>query len=568
MANGNYLDIDYSTYLQNQKNVLKESDTFKDYNYEGSNISVLLELLAYQMELNTYYQNKIVSNMFIDTARIYNTVHRLAGLIGYKPKGHISAFATLSITVTGDYSDQTLSVPSYSVFTTEDGLEFVNTVDYTFTVPSSATESYTFEINVKQGEHQRVTYTGRDVVEYSIILPTVEYDHDDNSTNDQQSIKLYVNPDQSSDAWTRVYDVFRNISGLITNDNVYSFEYNKHQNYIINFSYARNYPQEGDEVVVDLIKTSGVDGAAGPNTITDAEEPFIYIGSSNSTIPLDNVTITNENSTSGSAAPEEIIDIKRKATANINRQYRCVTRKDFNNYLESKQDINAANVWGENEQNPDNEANPELYNQIYISAVPDVWGTSTIETSAISWNIESETTAEIFQATNFTTTFKSKIAEYLETQKLMNNFENYVLPEIIFFSIDIGITTKRLYNFNNISNAIKNKLVYYFKDTRRDFQDIIDFRAISEWILDTSIQSDDYDFSPIRGINRFVIRDIRLINTSNSDESIYDYGSSSFPRFAMEDLSNYYENLLKPIELGLEQFPQINSDTIRIYDEG
>ena len=147
MAIENYLDIDFNTFLQKQKEILQNSDTFKDYDYEGSNISVLLELLAYQMELNTYYQNQIAKNLFMDTSNIYSTTHRLANLIGYNARGYISGYTTLTISVSAgaDPGDQ-LYIPEYSIFQTEDGTEFVTTKDYTFTLESSATAPYTIEV--------------------------------------------------------------------------------------------------------------------------------------------------------------------------------------------------------------------------------------------------------------------------------------------------------------------------------------------------------------------------------------------------------------------------------------
>jgi uncharacterized phage protein gp47/JayE len=193
MAHRNYIELGFDSFKEALKEVLRNTDTFKDYNYEGSNLSVILELISYFTELNTYYQNKIVENVYEDTASLYNTVHRIAGHKGYIPKGHISAYATLSVTVSGDYSDRQLYIPEYSLFSTEDGTTFVTTHDYTFSVPSSATSVYSFEIGVKEGTHERLSYIGKDMVDYSIILPTVAYDNDQNTVNNEESIKVYVN---------------------------------------------------------------------------------------------------------------------------------------------------------------------------------------------------------------------------------------------------------------------------------------------------------------------------------------------------------------------------------------
>jgi hypothetical protein len=190
----NYLDMDFQTFKQSMIDLLKETDTFKDYNYEGSNISILLELLAYQLELNTYYQNKISQNVYLDSADIYSTVHRLAKQKGYSPRGYISSYTTLSVEVSGGFSpgDQ-LYVPSYSSFSTDDGLTYITTVDHTFTIPSTADNAYTIQLDVKEGELDTQEFTGEDLIDYKLILPEQPYDHDDNNDNDHESIKVTVN---------------------------------------------------------------------------------------------------------------------------------------------------------------------------------------------------------------------------------------------------------------------------------------------------------------------------------------------------------------------------------------
>ncbi len=565
-----YIDMDFQTFKQKSIEILKESETFKDFNYEGSNISIIIELLSYLVEMNTYYQNKIIDNMYIDSATMYNSVHRLASLIGYKPKGHISAYTDLKITITGDYSNKVLTVPAYSVFKTDDGITFITTIDHVFTVPSDATESYEFTIGVKQGEHERLIYSGRDLVDYAIILPTVSYDHDDNIINNEQSVKLYVNPNINDEQWIRVPDVFQVLSGLETDDNVYSFEYDKYQNYKIYFSYARNYPGENDEVVIDLIRTIGSDGITGINLINEADAPFILINESGNYIPLDDIVITNEFNTMGGVDPEPIEDIKLNATSNFNMQYRCVTRPDFNNYLKTRTDVYAVNVWGEKEQNPDPMViYPELYNQIYITIIPNEWGTSTIETTPLTWDIEGEKTVDIFKSDNFTTGYKEKLAKFLEPQKLLNNFENYILPDLVFFSFDIGLEVKRHHSFNSVSNAINEKLRYYFNPKNRVFESVIDFREIKKWLIDPKVfVSKDINLSAIRGIKNLVIRDLRLINSTDQNETIYEHDSDLFPRFTSPPLEVYQDNVLRPIVMNLTQFPMVTEDTIRIFDEG
>jgi hypothetical protein len=155
------------------KSVLKARDTFKDFNFEGSNISVLIELLAYSMELNTYYQNKIAKNVYLESADLYDTAHRLSKQKGYYPKGYLSSYTTVTVTLSGGYTpgDQ-IFVPAYSSFSTEEGITYLTTTDHTFNIPSSASAlSYNIDLDVKEGELQILNYTAEDLVDNKIILP-------------------------------------------------------------------------------------------------------------------------------------------------------------------------------------------------------------------------------------------------------------------------------------------------------------------------------------------------------------------------------------------------------------
>lgn len=571
-----YLELDFSTFKEKMKEILGDSDTFKDFNYEGSNISIILDLLSYLMEFNTYYQNKIVDNIFFDTATLYNTVHRLANLVGYKPKGYVSPYTNLTVTVTGNYAGEQLFIPEYSIFKTEDSLEFITTKNYTISVPTSATDSYSFDIGVKEGTHEQLTYTGRDLVDYALFLPIQQYDNDYNIVNDEVSIKLYVDKDQNQEAWTRVPDIFQQISGLSSLENIYTFEYDKYQNYVIYFSFSRSYPTENQEITIDLIRTNGTDGDAGQNTITQFDNDFLFLNGT--AISQDLITITNAVETRGSADPETVDEIKLNAKSEFNTQYRCVTKEDFKSYVEARNDVEAAHIWGEQEELQGEEVDPQLYNKTYISIIPDVWNSSTIETSAVTWNVYDGTTTSnltVDKPYQFSSTFQYDLSQYLETRKLMNSFEVYVVPELIYFYFRMGLILKTGFNFNNVQNAIKRKIQYYFTANKRDFNEIIDFRDINNYVKDTSIASPytDIDFSSIYGIKSLNFRDVQIINTSlygDADQNtIYPYASAFYPRYTYEAFNeDYIDNLLRPIELGFNQFPKIEYNNIVIVNEG
>lgn len=555
MSIENYLDIDFNTFIEKQKEILEDSDTFRDYNYEGSNLSVLLQLLAYQMELNTYYQNQIAKNVFHDTANLYNTIHRLSSLIGYNAKGYYAAYTDITITVNGGYSEgDQLYIPKYSIFKTEDGLEFVNTKDYTITMPTSG--EYSFDIGVKEGVHSNLSYTGNDLVEYEIYLPNRQYDHDNNVTNDEKSIRVYVNDEE----WTRLDNFYQSFSELSDENNVYLFSYNKNKNYTVSFSPSRNYPRDIDIISIDLIETNGSEGSVGSNEITVVETDFITNITTGDDISIDNVELTNTNSSVNAADPETVDQVRDNSRTNINTQFRCVTKNDFKTYLEVRNDVYSANAWGEKEVNP--LGNIQEYNNIYLSVIPNEWGSSTITTSTSGWSPVDGTTVDISIPSEYSNVYQESLSEYLEPRKGFNLFENWTLPELVYFYFEIGIEIKRNYNLNNVIRDIKNKMLYYFSEENRSFNDTIDFREIESVIKDTSYVSNSDNFSQVSGIKYFTFRDISLTG------KIYEYLSDNYPQYYMEEYEAYIDNILRPIKLGHNQFPQVTEDSILVYNEG
>ena len=74
-------DLDFSAIKENLKTYLKSQDTLKDYNYEGSALSVLLDVLAYNTQYNAYYLNMVANEMFLDTALARDSVVSQAKLL-------------------------------------------------------------------------------------------------------------------------------------------------------------------------------------------------------------------------------------------------------------------------------------------------------------------------------------------------------------------------------------------------------------------------------------------------------------------------------------------------------
>lgn len=144
--------LDFNDIKNNLKLFLQSQDAFKDYNFEGSGLSVLLDIMAYNTQYNAYYLNQVANEMFLDSATQRSSVVSHAKLLNYTPKSYIAPTATVNINFTG-VTDSQLVLPAYTNFSSEaiDGINynFVTTDDY-YATTSDGTATYT-DVELKQG---------------------------------------------------------------------------------------------------------------------------------------------------------------------------------------------------------------------------------------------------------------------------------------------------------------------------------------------------------------------------------------------------------------------------------
>jgi len=556
-----YLQIDFNTLVSRLKEQIKDSDIFRDTDYEGANVTLIAELMAYIGELQTFYTNKVAKNMYMETADIYENVHRLATLIGYDPKGHRGARGTCSITVSAGVSvGDILNIDTWKQIEstqsdpdTGESIQYATTESYTLT----ATEvPYKFDIFVRQGSVLNFSYTGDDIVSNELLLPLGDYGYDDSLIDEHNTIEVRVD----GDLWTRVSDFFDLISGLQETRTVYKFEYDKYQRYKIVFSSLRQVPQDYQTIEITCLQSLGENSGVGPYTITRPEDEFIY--NTNTSLYLANSTITCTNSaaTVGAANPEPIDTIKENAQGQLHAQFRNVTAIDYITNLSQRSDIITSNVWGEQEVAPSGDTSE--YNKVHIVVYPNPWGSASIETSAAS----GANGAEYIVPYNFTDVFKADLANYLEARKILTVYEQYELPVLIYFRYDIGIRIQRTYSYASVRDAVRRKLIYYFDPTLRSFNEQVNFRDLENFILDRSIVSEgtlfsDADtFSNVSGVKNLIFRDIDVQNSI-----VYEPNPSMFPRYVHTPYVG--DNKLRTIELGVDQFPALDTVNTRFSQE-
>ena len=557
--NPDYLNLDFETIMTRLKTQLQNSDTFADYNYEGANITLLMELMAYIGELNTYLLNKIAQNIHIETADVYEAVNRNARQMGYEPKGPRSSRGTVTVAVCGATPNTEYKLYEFTQMTsseTYDGenIIFATTTPYTQTPTASTFE---FDVDVRQGEVATLTgYTGKDLIDNELLLPS-NYAYDNDLDDDLPSIQLTVN----GSIWTRVSDFYDELSPLRLDDDVYMFVYDRYGRSKVVFNSARNVPGDDDAIVIKALSTLADNGDVGAGTIIVLPDDFLYSMFEGDYIDNLGITITNSTATLGGAIAENISTIAANARAALHSQYRNVTSVDYQAHLEQRDDVVVANAWGEQDLTPSGAL--AEFNKVYVSVIPNTWGGPSIGTTDAIWTTDWATSGTYMVPSGFNAGWEEDLKEYIEPRKMISAYEIMKLPELVYLSYEFGLRKKRLYSFDNITTDLKNKLEYYFRAANQDFAAIIDYNNVLEYLLDTTEISPDDDFENIKGIRNLNIRDFDMhlpIWEPNTNGRYPQYVSVSAAQ-----VGNV--NQIRKVQLGFNQFPMLLVDTVQVNEE-
>jgi hypothetical protein len=574
----NYVDIDFSTLKAKLQEQLEQSLLFNNYNYEGSNITILIELISYLGELTTFYLNKIAQNVFIDSATIYENVSRLAQLVGYYPKGYRSSEGTIRIVLFRSIeNNSTITIPAwsqcYTIPPTEEDAYVSGTVSIDFTNPNEVILEFPndFTLNsdgyyeydgiyLKQGTVKNYSYSGSDLVDNQIYLPIVNFDHDQNLDDVYPSVEVKVN----NEAWSRVNDFYEDVAGLPDNDKVYAFRFNKYQNYVIEFSDTRNIPQSSDKIDIILIESLGADGNVGANWITASSNSFVSVTTSADVtynLSTSDFAIINDSPMVGGDNPDSIDAIKNAAKNQALSQYRCVTRSDYKTYLNEHELIVVSNVWGEQEQNAETNGYTGNYNKTYVSVVPEEPWDGKIDYYTDSNGIS--------VVTGYNSSFLSTISTYLEPRKMLCAYEEYVIPDFIYFKFITSMRLKTNYRFIEVRKDVKDKIDYYFSFENRDFGEKISFNDLTSFILDTTRVSSTNNFAKVAGILNLNIRNIAIYEKGTKVWiNPYPATGTTYPKYiSYEDTEYWDENVLKVIQLGFNQFPAVSINECVFLEE-
>jgi hypothetical protein len=347
-------DLDFNTIKNNLKTYLRSQDTLKDYNYEGSALSVLLDVLAYNTQYNAYYLNMVANEMFLDTALQRSSVVSQAKLMNYTPKSAIAPTATINLTMNA-VSDPTLTLPKFTPFMSEaiDGVNytFVTTDSYTSTVDLGTNQAEFTNVKLKQGTPAALSYTVNSTnnPKYVFSLPAENID--------TTTLQVLVQS-SSSNTSVEIYTAAENYLTLNGKSLVYFLQENVSGSYDVSFGdgILGKKLTDGNIVLLSYITTFGSDSYGANN--------FVLM---NSIGGYSNATIFPITSTTKGSLRESIDSIKYQAPKSYSAQKRAVTKEDYITVIQQNNlgyNFDAVNVWGGQENDP------PVYGQVFVAIKP------------------------------------------------------------------------------------------------------------------------------------------------------------------------------------------------------
>ena len=344
--------LDFNTIKSNFINYLKGQDTFKDYNFEGSGLSVLTDVLAYNTQYNAFYLNMVANEMFLDTALQRSSVVSHAKLLNYTPKSAIAPTAFIKVQA-NNVTTSSLTLPAYTNFLSES----VNGVNYNFvttdntTVNVSANTAIFNDIEIKQGLPVRYSFVvdSTSNPQYTFELP--------DSSIDTTTLQVKVQKSVSNSSYS-IYNVSTDSLTLTPASEVYFLQEALNGNYQVYFGdgILGKKLDDGNVIIVSYIITQGT-LAAGANN-------FVLMDSVSG---FNTVTVYGVTPASTGGEKESIDSIKYQAPKSYSAQNRAVTKEDYITLIQQNKlgySFDAVNVWGGEENDP------PVYGQVFICLKP------------------------------------------------------------------------------------------------------------------------------------------------------------------------------------------------------
>ena len=330
-------ELDFDRIKVNLKTFLQSQTQFQDYDFEGSGLSILLDVLSYNTHYLSYIANMSTNEMYLDSADIRKNIVSLAKMLGYTPTSPRAPRAQIDIVV-NNATGSSVTMQKGTIFTTT-----VDTVDYQYVTNADTT------ITPVNG-----VYTFNDVTLYEGTLVTFKYTVDVNDTDqkfvipssmaDTSTLKVTVQ-NSSTDTTQSVYSLAGGYNSVSSDSKVYFIQEGQDGQYEIYFGdgIVGTKLEDGNIVILEYIVTN--------TSSSNGASKFSLSGNIGG---FTNVTITTDSNSQGGAIAETNQSIKFNAPLQYAAQDRAVTATDYETLVKSiYPNANSVSAWGgEDDETP------------------------------------------------------------------------------------------------------------------------------------------------------------------------------------------------------------------------
>lgn len=345
-------NLDFGSIKSSLRTFLEQQDTLKDYNFEGSALSVLIDLLAYNTQYNAYYLNMVANEMFLDSAVQRNSVVSHAKMLNYIPHSAAAPKATIDLRV-NQVTTASLTIPKFTRFLSES----VDGTNYTFVTTDSKTgiasaNTVTFTgLEIAQGIPTSYAFTVNTSTNPKLVFAIPDSDIDTST--------LTVSVQESStNVTSEIYNLATDYIKLAPTSQVYFLQEGRDGKYELYFGdgILGQSPVNGNIVNISYITTNGT-LSQGANSFTLMEA----VGG------FSNTVITSVIAATRGSEKETIDSIKYTAPKAYAAQGRAVTKEDYIYLIQNNNTnipVESVSVWGGEENDP------PVYGKLFCAVKP------------------------------------------------------------------------------------------------------------------------------------------------------------------------------------------------------
>lgn len=456
MANNfiNTSDLDFSAIKSSLKTYLSGQARFSDYDFDGSNMSVLLDILAYNTYLNNFYLNMVGSEMFLDTAQLRESIVSHAKELNYIPRSKTSAKALVNMTIVPTDSPSYIVIPKfYKMTTTIDNTTFTFSTDSDHIIYPGANGYIASNVEIYEGSVVTEYFTASNTTTYRLQSENID-------TNSIDVTVINSQYDSANSTWLKA----DNLYGLTPTSNVYFLQGYSANQYELAF---------GDDVSGRALTNGNIVKVRYRDTLGELGNGAYRFSKGTSISGYSNISISTVTTAAEGSERESNNSIKFNSTRFFTTQERAVTSLDYANLTKAKfPQLQSVIAFG------GEDLTPPQYGKVGVSVKP--YGS----TGSISQSL------------------KNSIIAYLNTKNITTQAV-IIDPEYFYLKIDSTVnynTSETNSSSAQISSLIRNAIIDYADTNLVDFGDDLRYSKLVTTIdaSDPSIVSNETEVHIIK----------------------------------------------------------------------